>query len=74
MKYSSKLVETAVQEISKLPGIGKKTALRLVLHILKQPKETINRLGESLIRMRSEINYCRECFNISDHEICAGIL
>ena len=66
----SKLVENAVNEIAKLPGIGKKTALRLILHLLKEEKEGVIKLGNSLIKMREEITYCKECFNISDQEVC----
>lgn len=68
--FPSKLLENAVNELSKLPGIGKKTALRLVLHLLKQDVNNSDALGESIIKMRREINYCNECHNISDSEIC----
>ncbi len=68
--FSSKLVEEAVNELAKLPGIGKKTALRLVLHMLKQDIPEVEKLGNSIIKMRNEIKFCKECFNISDSEIC----
>ncbi len=68
--FSSRLLESAVHEISKLPGIGKKTALRLVLHLLRQEKLEVTRLGESLIRLRNEVIHCNICHNISDTEIC----
>ena len=70
MEFSSKLIQDAVEEISKLPGIGKKTALRLVLHLLKQPEEQSLLLSEALTTLRSDIRYCNECMNISDSEQC----
>lgn len=70
MELSSKLLERAVAEISQLPGIGKRTALRLALHLLKQPNEQTELLTEALQKMRSEIKFCRECHNISDVEVC----
>lgn len=70
MEFSSKLIEKAVNEMSQLPGIGKRTALRLVLHILKQPKEQAVFLAQALITMREEIKYCKSCHNISDREVC----
>lgn len=70
MEFSSKLLENAVNEIAMLPGIGKRTALRLVLHLLKQPSEQTLHLTEALLRMRNEIIYCKSCHNISDVEIC----
>lgn len=70
MEFSSKLLEKAVNEMSQLPGIGKRTALRLVLHLLKQPGEQTIYLSEALTRMRSEIKFCINCHNISDIEIC----
>lgn len=70
MNFSSKLLENAVYEISQLPGIGKKTALRLALHLLRQnPKQTEN-LSSALLKLRSEIRYCSKCHNISDQELC----
>jgi len=70
MDFSSKLLENAVNEMSQLPGIGKRTALRLVLHMLKQPKEQTIKLSQSLQQMREEINFCNNCHNISDTELC----
>lgn len=70
MEFSSKLIEKAVSEISQLPGIGKRTALRLVLHLLKQPKEQTGFLAQALMNMREDIKYCTNCHNISDSEIC----
>jgi recombination protein RecR len=69
-KYPSALLENAVNEFSKLPGIGRKSALRLVLHLLRQEKETVTAFGQSLINLRNEIKTCRICHNISDTEIC----
>ena len=68
--FPSKFLENAVNELSKLPGIGKKTALRLVLHLLKQSPAQTNTLGESLIKLRNEISFCNVCHNISDTETC----
>ena len=70
MEFSSKLIERAVNEISQLPGIGKRSALRLVLHLLKQPKDQTLFLSQALVAMRSDIKYCVSCHNISDKEIC----
>jgi recombination protein RecR len=70
MEFSSKLIEKAVNEMAQLPGIGKRTALRLVLHILKQPKEQTRFLAQALVTMRDEIKYCNSCHNISDKEVC----
>ncbi len=70
MEFSSKLLERAVNEMSQLPGIGKRTALRLVLHMLRQPKEHIFALSESLQTMRNDVKFCKSCHNISDTEIC----
>lgn len=71
MHFSSKLIEEAVNEISKLPGIGKKTALRLVLFLLKEEKESTLTLSEALINLRTKIQYCNVCHNISDHPVCS---
>lgn len=68
--YSSKLVEEAVSELSKLPGIGKRTAMRLALHLLKQEVSFSERLGNSIINMRNNIQFCKRCHNISDQEVC----
>jgi recombination protein RecR len=70
MIFSSTLLENAVGEISKLPGIGKKTALRLVLHLLKQEEPQVEALSESLLNMRRNSKFCRRCNNISDTEVC----
>lgn len=70
MEFSSKLLENAVNEMSQLPGIGKRTALRLVLHLLRQPSEQTFQLSEALSKVRADINFCRSCNNISDKEIC----
>lgn len=68
--YNSSLLEKAVAELSKLPGIGRKTALRLALHLLRKDPEEAKALGESIIKMRENINYCRRCHNISEDETC----
>lgn len=68
--YSSVLLKNVVGEFTRLPGIGQKTALRLALHLLKQPPEIANALGESILKLRSDIKYCTSCNNISDTEIC----
>ena len=70
MEFSSKLLEKAVSEVSQLPGIGKRTALRLVLHLLKQPKEQTGFLTQALTSMREDIKFCESCHNISDVDIC----
>jgi len=70
MEFSSKLIEQAVNEMAQLPGIGKRTALRLVLHMLKQPAEQVKFLSEALLKMREEIKFCKSCHNISDEEVC----
>lgn len=68
--YASKRLEEAVNELSRLPGIGKKSALRLALHLLKQDTQSVEMFGNSIIRMRNEIKYCKICHNISDLDIC----
>ena len=68
--FSSKLLENAVNEVSRLPGIGKRTALRLVLHLLKQPKENTKYLTEALSLVRNEVKSCTKCHNISDTTLC----
>jgi len=70
MNFPSKLIENAVEELAKLPGVGRKTALRLVLHLLKSETEETKSLSDALVKMRSEITYCQTCHNISDTEIC----
>jgi recombination protein RecR len=68
--YPSKLLEQAVREFARLPGVGNKTALRLVLHLLKQPKEEVEIFGQTLIQLRNNIKHCKVCRNISDTETC----
>jgi recombination protein RecR len=68
--FPSKLVENAVNELSRLPGIGKKTALRLALHLLKQEEIAVENFGNSVIKMRKECKFCEQCHNISDHDVC----
>ena len=70
MNFSSKLLENAVYEIALLPGIGKRTALRLALHLLKQPNAQVERLASALVSLRNNITYCKKCYNISDTQIC----
>lgn len=70
MNFSSKLLEKAIDEVAQLPGIGKRTALRLVLHLLKQPKEQTHRLANSLHQLVDEVKYCKKCHTISDYDIC----
>lgn len=70
-QYPSKLLERAVQEFSRLPGIGRKTALRLVLHVLRQPEEDADRFAEAVTTLRHDIKYCHVCHNISDTDTCA---
>ena len=69
-QYPSQLLERAVQEFSRLPGIGRKTALRLVLHLLRQDEEDVERFTETIARMRQEVQYCHVCHNISDSDTC----
>ncbi len=70
MEYPSRLVEEAVNEVSRLPGIGKKTALRLVLHLLKQPVNQTEDLSSALVQLRKDIKYCATCHILSDTEEC----
>lgn len=70
MEFSSKLLQSAVDDIAQLPGIGKRTALRLALHILKLPKSSTNQLANSLINFREKIKFCKSCNNLSDSIIC----
>ncbi|RYE18297.1 MAG: recombination protein RecR [Sphingobacteriaceae bacterium] len=70
MNFSSKLLETAVAEFAKLPGIGQKTALRLVLNLLNQDKEEVERFSNSISKLRNEVQFCQVCHNISDEAIC----
>jgi recombination protein RecR len=70
MVFSSTLLENAVNEFAKLPGIGKKTALRLVLHLIKQDVNEVEYFSETIAKMREEIKFCSRCHNISDHTLC----
>lgn len=71
MQFSSSLLENAVNEFAKLPGIGKKTALRLVLHLLKQNNNDVAQFSEVISKMRNEIKFCQRCFNVADGDICS---
>lgn len=71
MEFPSKLIEDAVNEVAKLPGIGKKTALRLVLHLLKRDEDQTRNLAETLVAMRSKVKHCRKCHNLSDNDLCS---
>lgn len=71
VNFSSKLIEDAVHEIAKLPGIGQKTALRLALHLLQREELEVAQLSESLLRLRRDVKFCRKCHNISDADVCA---
>jgi recombination protein RecR len=71
MQLSSSLLENAVNEFARLPGIGKKTALRLVLHLLKQNINDVQNFGDIVAKMRSEIRFCQRCFNVADADICS---
>lgn len=71
MQFSSHLLEAAVNEFGKLPGIGKKTALRLALHLLKQPIADSTNFGNAITQMRNEIKFCKNCHNISDTDLCS---
>jgi len=70
MNFPSKLVENAVDQLSSLPGIGRKSALRLVLHMLKKDKLAVEQFGDSFIQLINRINYCTRCYSISDTELC----
>lgn len=70
MIFSSTLLENAVNEFAKLPGIGRKTALRLVLHLLKKDVDDVKSFSEAILKMREEINFCNRCHNISDKQLC----
>lgn len=69
--YPSALLEATVNEFAKLPGIGRKTALRLVLYLLRQPTSDVEKFGNTLLRLKHEIHYCKECHNISDTDVCS---
>jgi len=71
MQFSSQLLENAVNEFAKLPGIGKKTALRLVLHLLRQQENDVQQFSEVVSKMRNEIKFCQRCFNVADGDICS---
>ena len=71
MQFSSSLLENAVSEFAKLPGIGKKTALRLVLHLLKQETPSVQGFSETILKMRQEIKFCQRCYNVADADICS---
>ena len=71
MQFSSQLLENAVNEFAKLPGIGKKTALRLVLHLLKQEENNVQQFSEVIAKMRNEIKFCQRCYNVADGDICS---
>src|SRR6266496_4717937 len=71
MQFSSSLLENAVNEFAKLPGIGKKTALRLVLHLLKQTNNDVTQFSEVIAKMRNEIKFCQRCYNVADGDICS---
>ena len=71
MQFQSQLLENAVDEFAKLPGVGRKTALRLVLHLLRQDPDRAKNLGESIIKLREEVKYCKSCYNICDTDVCA---
>ena len=70
MNFSSKLLENAVQEIAQLPGIGRRTALRLALYLLKQPKDQTLALSKSLNNLREFVMFCESCHNLSDQKLC----
>lgn len=69
--YQSKLLEDAVDAISSLPGVGRRSALRLALHLLKQPQENVHHFAQAIVNLRDDVKYCRECRMISDEEICS---
>ena len=73
MEFSSKLIQKAVEELSRLPGIGKKTALRLALHVLKQSEQDAVNLGQAIVSLRQDVQYCDECGNISDSRMCESV-
>lgn len=70
MNFPSSLIEEAVNELSRFPGIGKKSALRMVLFLLKQEETVVSKMGESIIKLRKEIRFCKQCNNVSDLDIC----
>lgn len=70
-RFPSKLLDNAVQAIGSLPGVGKRSALRLALHLLRQPSDNVHHFAESIVKLRDEAKYCRDCWMISDEEICS---
>ena len=70
-QYPSQLLERAVEAFSQLPGVGRKTALRLVLHLLRQSTEDVDSFADAIIRVKHDVNYCKVCHNISDNEVCS---
>jgi recombination protein RecR len=70
-EYPSKLLGNAIEQFSSLPGVGKRTAMRLALFLLKQEKDEVKRFGEAFIKLRTEIQYCEKCYNISEEAICS---
>jgi len=71
MEYPSELIENAINELSHLPGVGKRSALRFALYLLKQPETTTINLANSILKLRQEIKYCKECYSLSDTEVCS---
>lgn len=69
-QISSTLLQRAVDEFAKLPGVGEKTAMRLVLHLLRQEEQDVNQFGQSVMQLRANVKFCRVCHNISDNEVC----
>lgn len=69
--FPSKLLENAVNEFASLPGIGRKTAFRLVMHLLRRGEADVTRFGEAVIKLRQEVKYCRDCHNLSDNDVCS---
>ena len=70
-RYPSKLLEDAVEAIGTLPGVGKRSAMRLALHILRQPSDNVHHLADALVHLRDDVKYCRECMMISDSDVCS---
>jgi recombination protein RecR len=70
MEYPSKLIEDAVNEFARLPGVGRKTAMRLVLHLLKQKPQEVKHFGDTITKMREQIRFCRKCHNVADADLC----
>ena len=70
-QYPSQLLERAVEAFSQLPGVGRKTALRLVLHLLRQPADEVDGFAEAVVRVKHDVKYCKVCHNISDSDVCS---